>query len=318
MDQETQIKKNDRRLSRTRVCLLIVALLVLCGSVGAYLYCEVWLPRMEAEEAARVAETKRIAEQNYGNRPLGKWDEKTAPPDVMLEKYAALYEENSDLRGWISVPVFDIELPIMRGIDNEYYLRRSYSKSWSLAGTPFFDYRITDFGTLPRNTVVYGHNMRRNDIMFGVFQNIRTVEGFQKCPVIEVDTIYREYRWFVYAVFIANPYESQDNGYFFPYNFIDTTDQSFEEYIKEIDKRKLYTTGVELTPQDKILTISTCCYDFRYARLVVVARLQRKNETNIPDTSLAVSNPNPKYPQAWYDAKRQTNPFADDSRWFPD
>ena len=69
MDQETQIKKNDRRLSRTRVCLLIVALLVLCGSVGAYLYCEVWLPRMEAEEAARVAETKELPSKITGTVP---------------------------------------------------------------------------------------------------------------------------------------------------------------------------------------------------------------------------------------------------------
>ena len=103
--------------------------------------------------------------------------------------------------------------------------------------------------------------------------------------------------------------------YVFPYNFIDLPTEKFESYIKEIDKRKLYTTGVTLEPTDKILTLSTCCYDFDDAKLVVVARLKREGESVNVDTSKAYENPNPKYPQAWYDAMKKTNPYAEDARW---
>ncbi|MBR2730386.1 MAG: hypothetical protein IKD72_00135, partial [Clostridia bacterium] len=124
-----------------------------------------------------------------------------------------------------------------------------------------------------------------------------------------------DFTWFVYAVFITNSSPSQDNGYLFPYNFIDVGPTKFSEYIKEIDKRKLYTTGVDLNRDDKILTLSTCCYDFEGARLVVVARLRREGESVTVDTSRAVMNQNPKYPQAWYDANKKSNPYEADARW---
>ena len=314
MKKTNNEKPNRPGLSRGRRALLIVAVLAFIGCIGAYIAYSYVLPAREIQALSRIADAKKTAEQSAAETS----SEGPQPVyDVVLPKYETLLAQNGDLRGWLSVPEYGLDLPVVQGPDNDYYLRRSFTGEWSLAGTPFFDYRIADFVTLPRNTVVYGHNMRRNDIMFGVFQNLRTVEGYRSCPVIELDTLYRDYRWFVYAVFITNPYERQDNGYFFPYNFIGTTDTSFEGYLKEIDKRKFYSTGVELTAQDRLLTISTCCYDFKDARLVVVARLQREGEPDLPDTSLAAENPNPKFPQVWYSDRRMTNPFADDARWYP-
>ncbi|MBQ4626295.1 MAG: hypothetical protein IJB45_03480, partial [Clostridia bacterium] len=98
----------------------------------------------------------------------------------------------------------------------------------------------------------------------------------------------------------------------FKYIFTDATTDKFAKYIEEIDKRKLYTTGVELSPHDKILTLSTCCYDFEDARLVVVGRLLREGESEAVDTSRVTVNGNPKFPQAYYDAKRLENPYKND------
>lgn len=236
-------------------------------------------------------------------------------PSGMLAKYAQLYDVNSDLAGWISIPALEINLPVVKGADNSYYLRRNIYKKRTDYGVPFFDYRISDLKNLPRNTVVYGHNMRHDDLIFGMLENYREISGFKSAPVIECNTIYGDQLWFVYAVFITNSRASDDNGYIFPYNFIDVSDAKFAEYITEIDKRKLYTTGVDINPTDKILTLSTCCYDFDEARLVVVARMRRAGESSSVNTSNAMENPNPKYPQAWYDANKKTNPYAADSRW---
>ena len=236
-------------------------------------------------------------------------------PVGMLAKYAQLYDANDDLSGWISIPALQIELPIAKGNDNDYYRNRDIYKKYTMYGVPFFDYRMTDLKTLHRNTVLYGHNMRSDDLIFGMLENYRTIEGYQSAPVIECNTIYGDHTWFVYGVFLSNAYEAQDNGYVFPYNFIDISDAKFADYIKEIDKRKLYTTGVDLNANDKILTLSTCCYDFTDARLVVVARLKRDGESVSVDTSKAFKNPNPKYPQAWYDSQKKTNPYAEDARW---
>ncbi len=237
-------------------------------------------------------------------------------PEGMLAKYAQLYAANDDLKGWISIPGFDINLPIVQGTDNKYYLKKDVYGKYTTYGVPFFDYRMTNFKDLHKNSVVYGHNMRHDDLIFGMLENYRFIdEGFQKAPVIECNTIYGDHAWFVYAVFITNGKESQDNGYLFPYNFIDVSNSKFAAYIEEIDKRKLYTTGVDINETDKILTLSTCCYDFEDARLVVVARKRRAGESITVDTSRAYYTEDPKYPQIWYDTYKKTNNYAGDSRW---
>ena len=104
-------------------------------------------------------------------------------------------------------------------------------------GVPFFDYRIENFKELPRNTVVYGHNMHYDDLIFGKLENYRDIRGFKDAPTIECNTIYGDYTWLVYAAFITNSTASQDNGYMFTYNWIDISDSKFMEYINE-NRRK--------------------------------------------------------------------------------
>ncbi len=236
-------------------------------------------------------------------------------PDGMLAKYAQLYAANNDLRGWISIPGLEINLPITQGTDNDYYLKKDVYGKYTDYGVPFFDYRMNNFKDLHMNNVIYGHNMRSDDLIFGMLENYRTIDGFAQAPVIECNTIYGDHTWFVYAVFITNSKDKHDNGYTLPYNFVDISPAKFREYIDEIDKRKLYDTGIDINSSDKLLTLSTCCYDFDDARLVVVARLKREGESINVDTSKATENPNPKYPQVWYNINKKTNPYAEDTRW---
>ncbi len=236
-------------------------------------------------------------------------------PEGMLAKYASLYAANPDLRGWISIPGFDINLPIAQGRDNNFYLKKDIYGKYTRYGVPFFDYRMDNFTTLHRNTVIYGHNMRHDDLIFGMLENYRNISGFRQAPVIECNTIYGDHTWFVYAVFISNAEKEDDNGYVFPYNFIDVGDGKFEDYIEEIDRRKLYTTGVDIAVTDKILTLSTCAYDFDNARLVVVARERREGESIAVDTSKAFKNNDPKFPQAYYDAYGKENTHANEPTW---
>lgn len=236
-------------------------------------------------------------------------------PAGMLAKYKQLYDVNSDISGWISMPALEINFPIAKGKDNDYYLHRNIYKKYADYGVPFFDYRMTDLKNLHRNNVVYGHNMKNDDLIFGMLENYRKVDYFKANPVIECNTIYGDHTWFICAVFITNSTKSADNGYVFPYNFVDVDDAKFASFIEEIKKRSFYDTGVDVELTDKLLTLSTCCYDFNDARLVVVAREKRANESANIDVSGAKENPNPKYPQAWYDAKGKTNPYAGDAKW---
>jgi hypothetical protein len=84
----------------------------------------------------------------------------------------------------------------------------------------------------------------------------------------------------------------------------------------EIEKRKLYETGVDLLPTDTIVTLCTCTYEYDDARLLVIARKLRPGESPEVDTSLASMKSTPvKYPDSYY-ADPSQNPYKNDKKFF--
>ena len=71
----------------------------------------------------------------------------------------------------------------------------------------------------------------------------------------------------------------------------------------------MYNTGIDVTAEDEIITLSTCVYDFYEARLVIMARRVREGESTKIDTSVVKDNgKNTLYPQAYYDVYGGTKP----------
>lgn len=238
-------------------------------------------------------------------------------PKGMNPRFADLYARNQDLVGWLKIPNTKVDFPIVQTRDNDYYLHRSYDKHETKYGNPFMDYSNTVL-PLNRNTVLYGHHMRTGNQVFTDLIKYRDVEQFKKNPTIQFSTLYADYTWKIYGVFLTNSRPGDDNGYVFNYVFKDlSSDEDFMKYIRAVDERKLYDTGVDIKPTDKILTLSTCEYDFDEARFVVVARLVRGGESKEVDVSQARINVNPRYPQAYYDKKGVENPFKNGTKWTP-
>lgn len=238
-------------------------------------------------------------------------------PDGMLPKHADLYATNSDFVGWLEIPGIDISLPIVQGENNDVYLNTSFYGEKSIHGCCFMD-SSNNIKKLDRNTIIHGHNMSHDDLMFGLLETYKKINGFKSAPLIKFDTLFRDTKWKIYAVFLTNGDGSADNGYLFPYLFRNvSSDQVFKTYIDQIDKRKIYTTGVDILPTDQILTLSTCTYEFNNARLVVVARLLRDGESENIDVSKAQASEDPLYPHYWYVATKQKNPYKNKELWYP-
>ena len=320
--EEKPKKKKTSTSEKIRRAVLSISIIVICLSVAYLLKSYIIDPYMSEKKNSKAANDLIVVE-NFpeGTKESEMWAEleKKYPgvefaPDMLI-KYANLYAANPDLRGWITIAPFGIDMPLAQGADNSYYLKRDIYKKWTEYGVPYFDYRNSTY-LLDRNTIVYGHNMKYSDKIFGMLEDYKTVDGFKRAPTIQCNTIYEDYTWKIYAVFITNSEAKDDNGYVFNYTFTRLPDEKFKEYISYVDKRALYTTGVDMLPTDNILTLSTCCYDFDSAKIVVIARLVRDGESAEVDTSKAKTNPNPQYPQAWYDAYGKTNPYANAGRWF--
>ena len=89
-----------------------------------------------------------------------------------------------------------------------------------------------------------------------------------------------------------------------------SSDEKFMNYVNELKLRSIINTDVNVNADDKLITLITCSHDFDDARLVVVGRMVREGEDASVNVSNSALNPEPKYPQAWYDKKGKENPFA--------
>ena len=296
-------KAPKEKLPRSEITRRItLAFAIVCFVVSGGILINSFLiePYMESKQSSEMAS---MVQTTVSDDSADPWLEihRNHPdvdfPDGMNPAFSELYAANRDFAGWISIPQLNINYAVVQGKDNKEYERRDFYRNSTSYGVPFFDFR-NSLHNLDRNTIIFGHNMRRDDKLFGTLEQYRTVDGFAKAPIIGMSTLYGDYTFKVYAVYITNSNRNDDDGKFLNYIFTNTTDENFANYIAEIDKRKFYSTGVDINPSDKILTLSTCCYDFSDARLVVVARLLREGESPAVDTSLAKVNPSPKLPQA--------------------
>lgn len=231
-------------------------------------------------------------------------------------KYSALLDMNRDFVGKLYISAIDeTGYNVVQTDNNEKYLTTGFKGESTVYGTLFVDYRnsVKDFNT---NTIIYGHNMRDGS-QLGSLVLYEKLENYKKYPTLEFNTIYSNNKWKIFAAFLTNSEERQDNGYVFPYLTTDfPSDASFLEFINAVKERSYFVNNaVDIMPTDKLLTLSTCDTVFDGARFVVMARLVRNGESEEVDVSTAKENENQRFPQAWYNAKGKSNPFKEAERY---
>lgn len=302
------------RLRKVVMDLSIVAL-VGCAVYFCMFAAQNWQAERQHEDLKGqiIDDTDVLSESDVWADFISKYPNIQLPEGIMA-KYAYLYAINQDLVGWVKIPNSTIDMQVVQAGDNQTYLKTDFYGNYSRYGCPYMDYR-NDPKYLNQNTIIYGHHMS-DGLVFADLKKYKTIDGFKESPIMEFDTLYRSYKFKIYAVMITNSKEEDDNGYIFNYTVPDFgSEANFTSYIAAVDERKLYTTGVDIQPDDKLLTLSTCTYEFSDARLVIIGRMVRDGEDASVDTTLAVANPNPRYPQAWYDKNGKTNPFAGAAQW---
>lgn len=232
--------------------------------------------------------------------------------EQLRAKYSALLNMNPDFVGKLYVEAIEeTGFNVVQCGDNETYLTTGFKGESTRYGTLFVDYR-NNAKDLNTNTIIYGHNMRDGS-QLGSLSLYSKLENYKAYPTIKFNTIYKSSTWKVFAAFLINTREADDNGYVFPYRTINFPSESkFLEFIDDVKTRSYFINdSVDIKPGDKIITLSTCDTVFKDARFVLMARLVRDGETEEVDVSTAKENENQRFPQAWYNVKRKTNPFKD-------
>lgn len=221
--------------------------------------------------------------------------------------FAGLWEINPDVVGWLSIDGTALDYPVVQTTDNTKYYRTNFEGQYSEHAVPFVD-AAADLKRPSDNLIIYGHNIRTDGQMFNILKGYKELSYYQEHPVIRFDSVYHQGEYQIISVFYANTLSQ--HGAVFPYHeFIDAqSTQQKQDYIDSVLVRSIINTGADVKASDELLTLSTCTYEFKDARYVVVARKLRPGESAKIDTSKAAMNPNPLYPDVWYQLFGGTKP----------
>lgn len=213
------------------------------------------------------------------------------------DKFKELQKINSEICGWIKIDDTHIDYPVLyRNGDTDFYLTHDYKKENSRYGSITVDARCAN-GVKSNNVILHGHHMKDGQ-MFADLLKFGDVSFCKEHPVINFDTVEEKALWKVFAIFKANTLPEQ--GEVFDYYVTKFSDKSdFNNYVKDVRKRSLVDFPVDVKYNDKLLTLSTCSYERKDFRTVVMARKLRKNESSAANAEQIKAAEHPLMPACW-------------------
>lgn len=266
---ENVVIKKRKKLNVKNLCLLIFFLVMLIVFLFSLIKVIMWIidNNNTNDIIKKVANTYEINEKSYDNEVIINENKKDIYFDYMNLKFIdvdinKLKTFNPDTIGFIKVMGTNINYPFVQSTDNDYYLNRSYDKTYNNAGWIFLDYRNNEFND--KNTIIYGHG-RINGTMFGSLKDTlkSSWQNNKDNYIIKISTEKENSIWQIFSVYkIATTSD-----------YLQTTfsDNEFESFINLIKGRSSYNFETNVTNEDKVLTLSTCYND--NDKMVVHAKL---------------------------------------------
>ena len=209
------------------------------------------------------SEMQHESDDNPGqNSNVDPWEQKHQHYLKVMDALAKKYN-NDDIVGFIEIPDVGIAYPVLQGADNDFYLRRGINKEYDIAGSIFIDMNNKpDFND--DNTVIYGHHLEINS-MFTPLDQYRKQEFAENHTTIYLatKTELREYQIFsAYGIPADYAYRTL---YF-------TNRDDVVPYFNQLrSNSEVVMPDVTFKPDDQIITLSTCQYDYADQRLAIHA-----------------------------------------------
>ena len=189
------------------------------------------------------------------------------------EKFRVDFEEllkiNPDTIGWIR---FDpepsiINYPVVQGDDNDYYLKKTFSANENTLGAIFLNvYNSPDFSD--KNSIIYGHRMKDGS-MFRKLEDYKDKEFWEENPYFYIYT--PDGKELTYHNYSAGTVLDTADTYLTSFG----SDEEFMDFVNYTKSTSAYNTGVEVTADDTVVTLSTCTASSDNHRFVVHGVLEK-------------------------------------------
>ena len=257
-----------RKINKKLALLLnLISIALLIG--GGYGVKFIFDQRADEKEALLKQQQLVASQQKKANeikeRITGEKQQVVSARKNIHRDFNKLKAENKDTVAWLYVPGVDIDMPIVQGENNSYYLSHGFDNKLNSMGWAFADYQ-NSFPELSTNTIMYGHTYRLTTI-FSKLKNVLEDKWLdnENNHVITLDTETDRLKFQVFSIYTID----KTNDYL-QIDFSSKT--KYQKYLDKSISRSIKKFKVNVTPEDKILTISTCYIDSSQ-RLVVQAKL---------------------------------------------
>ena len=266
---QMEVSPMKKAIYTVTIFVLLVVFGVSAFMVGRYII----NGRQQAQNYEELAQMREeIRQENEATMAATQPTEADVPTEPteprMLAEYAAVYEQNPDLVGWIQIDGTDLDYPVMHTPDRvDYYLKRDFFGQQSDWGCIYIREQCDMFEPSD-NITVYGHTMRDGS-MFACLHDYLDKETWEYNPLIFFDTLYEYHCYKIFAVFTTTA--SVGEGFTYHQMVDAESEADFNEFIATCKDLAVYDTGITPVYGDKVICLSTCEYTQENGRLVVAA-----------------------------------------------
>ena len=184
--------------------------------------------------------------------------EQKPEPETIKVDFDRLISKYPDVVGYIYGAYTGISYPIVQSSSNDYYINHDLDGNVNNNGSIFMEYlNSSDFSD--HNTLVYGHNMK-SGLMFAHLTNYKNQSYYNAHPYFYIYTPTQDYKLNLYAGFVC---EHDDEVYALSLT---------QSQLEGLAERSTFKSNIGV-PTGRIMTLSTCSYEFDDARYVVVGEL---------------------------------------------
>ena len=237
------------------------------GALNVITVCLIGIILVSGYKIGKTMWEYQVAKSAYTNI-----SEKTAKVDPKqftgVVDWKALKKVNPDVQGWLYQKGTVINYPVVQGTDNDTYLHTRFDKQWSGGGTLFVDCRMEkDFKGF--NSIIYGHHMKDGS-MFRSIRGYTKEDGYyDKHKTLELATPHGNYHLVVFSAFITNA--TDEDTYKMTYG--EAEKQAYIDRAWERSELPITRDSVDVTKNDRLVTLSTCAYDYEEARYIVMCKM---------------------------------------------
>lgn len=199
-----------------------------------------------------IKEEEKNKKQYEDNNNSSKLEQKYPDDLTILNVNLTPYiKQNPETVAWLQVNGTNISYPVVQHSDNDYYLNHDFRKRKVITGWVFADYR-DKFDPFNNNTIIYAHNTYANS-MFSQLTRTQTTNWLENpnYHYIKLSTRKSNSIWQVFSTYTISPTTDYLQSIF---NSID----NYENFLNTLKNRSIYDFKTDISPEDKIITLSTC------------------------------------------------------------